>query len=133
MKIPRWKASYSVGNDRIDHQHRYFLSLIEHFQNSIEADSSPEFIHNLFEEVTLYAKFHFCSEENMMRIHKFPDLEYHKELHNQLIRDLVGKITHIGMKKIGIEEIVLFLTDWFIHHTITEDMLFHDYVKANHP
>lgn len=128
--IPKWDNSFSVGNERIDHQHHYFLNLIEYLNENIDSAASKERIRNYLEEVILYARFHFCSEENMMIQFGYPDYEHHKELHAELFREITDRITHFSINKADISDIVQFLADWFINHTISEDRKFHQSIKS---
>lgn len=125
IEVPHWDESYSVGNDRIDHQHHYFLDLIEYLNENLDTDSSKEYVKSLLDEVILYARFHFCSEENMMKQYNYADFDFHKELHESLLREITSKITHFSMNKANLDDIILFLKDWFLSHTISEDRKFH--------
>lgn len=53
------------------------------------------------------------------------DIDYHKELHEKLIKELSDKITHFSLNKTTPIDIIKFLTDWFIEHTVKEDIKIH--------
>lgn len=126
FQIPKWDKSYSVGNERIDHQHHYFLNLIEYLNNNVDSNSSREYVKSLLDEVLLYARFHFRSEENMMLYYNYADYSGHKDLHEALLWEITNKVTHFCMGKADLNEIIQFLTGWFISHTVNEDRKFHD-------
>jgi hemerythrin len=58
----KWNEEYSIGNDRIDFEHRTFLGLVNEFQLSRQGGASSEKLARMLREIALYAKFHFCSE-----------------------------------------------------------------------
>ncbi|MBB6481502.1 bacteriohemerythrin [Spirochaeta isovalerica] len=127
--IPKWDDSFSVGNDRIDHQHQYFLSLIEYLDESVDSNTSPAFVKHMLDEILLYARFHFCSEENMMEQYEYAGYNRHKKLHEQLLHEVTRKIIHFSMNKAELADIIEFLLSWFLTHTINEDKMFHESLK----
>ncbi|MEY4684620.1 MAG: hypothetical protein RLZ25_1079, partial [Pseudomonadota bacterium] len=61
-----WTDEYKIGNDRIDFEHHIFLNLVIDFQNARVAGAPKEKLERILDEIALYARFHFRSEENMM-------------------------------------------------------------------
>jgi len=119
-----WDHKYDVGIERIDAQHHIFLSLVGEFQIARLADVSPEKLDSILNEIVLYAKYHFYSEVNVMKEHRYPELEAHQILHFSLINDLSNKMTglHLGLSQArDVEE---FLIEWFTGHTTSEDAKF---------
>jgi hemerythrin len=117
-----WSDKFLVGIARIDFEHRIFLDLIADFEKAIHAKSEPQELQNILEEIILYAKFHFRSEENMMAKIGYPDLAEHRDIHYHLIDNLNNKATAIIMGLIKPEDMLAFLIDWFTQHTTLEDI-----------
>lgn len=128
--IPEWKKDYSLGVEEIDHQHEYFLHLIHRFDKRLNQDLDDHLVIRHLDEIMLYTKFHFCSEENLMILHAYPDIEEHKELHIEIIQNLTNNLTLYKSNKIDLESLVSFLVDWFINHTIQEDKKFANFIKT---
>ena len=83
----------------------------------------------LIAELNAYARFHFVSEENMMAKAGYPDLQKHRHHHLDLISQLNSREAMLQLEKSDqrAEDVVDFLVDWFINHTIGEDRLFADF------
>lgn len=45
----------------------------------------------MIDEICMYARYHFLSEENVMRNHGYPDYLLHKKHHIDLIDELNNK------------------------------------------
>ncbi len=125
-----WKSSYNLGIEDIDFQHRCFANLINRLSDELLDTDSPDHMASLIDELNAYAHFHFKSEENMMRQAGYPDVDEHMSLHHELINQLGAKegMLHIEKTRLKSEEIIEFLIDWFLNHTIHEDRLFADYL-----
>jgi hemerythrin len=62
-----WSHDYEIGNPKIDFEHHIFFGLIKEFHNARLNESDRERLGRILEEVALYARFHFRSEENLMK------------------------------------------------------------------
>ena len=56
-----WKNEYSVGVAEIDHQHQFFVDLINRLNEELAEADDQEYKANLLKELVSYAKFHFIS------------------------------------------------------------------------
>ena len=128
-----WKAEYSIGNDRIDFEHRTFLGLVNEFQIARQGGASKEKLARMLREIALYAKFHFCSEENVMADIGYPDLEPHRLQHYNLIEVLSNKMLGLDMDQYQPEEIEQFLVGWFVNHVTHEDSRIGDFILQDSP
>jgi len=65
-----------------------------------------------------------------MLLEGYPEYEYHKNLHLQLIDNLSSRVNMIEIINSEKEftKLIDFLLNWFFHHTANEDKLFADYV-----
>lgn len=121
MKMVQWNDRYLIGVDRIDFEHRIFLDLIVDFEKAILEDLGTDYLEDTLNEIILYAKFHFRSEENMMKRMRFPMLAAHRDIHYHLIDLLNNKMTALSMGTIQPTDVLNFLVDWFVNHTTLED------------
>lgn len=128
-----WKPNYILGIEDVDNQHIFFSRLINRLSNELRDLYSIEHGTSIIDELDAYAKFHFISEENLMRRTGYPRLDEHKALHLNLIDQLGAKsgFLYLEPEKERVEEIISFLIKWFLQHTINEDRLFADYIKKN--
>lgn len=128
-----WDDHYLIGVERIDFEHRIFLDLINNFNESRLKNESLEVLSNILQEVALYAKFHFKSEENMMQKINYPELVEHQNHHRQLIDLFSTKMVGIQTKMFSPEEVENFLVSWFVNHVTHEDIKIGTYIKSRTP
>ena len=125
-----WKSKYEVGIERIDAQHHIFLNVIGEFQEACRQGASVDKLESILHEIALYARYHFYSEENIMRECGFPEINEHKNMHYQLLDDMNGRM--LGMRE-GLStsrEVEEFLVQWFVRHTTQEDIKIGHHVRT---
>jgi hemerythrin len=121
VSVPNWDNKYNTGVDEIDYQHQYFLKLIKRFNVSIEKNIGDYLMKRYLQEIVKYAEFHFFSEENLMMLHDYPDIEIHRELHMKLIDQLTAKVNFFKPERKQLRILEEFLIQWFLDHTVKED------------
>ena len=124
-----WKREYNLGIEDIDFQHHYFLNLINRLSAELTMTTEPSRRAALIAELNAYARFHFVSEENIMAKAGYPQLEEHRQHHRDLIRELNTREAMLKLQETDerAEDVVEFLKQWFIGHTVGEDRLFADF------
>ncbi len=127
---PSWEKKYEIGIEEIDFQHKYFLQLIKRFQEKISQDMPPLVIEPHIKEIIYYMKFHFCSEENLMRLFKYPNLDTHKKKHLEIVNEVNNKTNLFLIGAIKLNEITDMLVKWFQDHTIEEDSEIGEFYKS---
>lgn len=123
-----WDHKYDVGIERIDAQHHIFFNLVGEFQGARLAGASIEKLESILSEIVLYAKYHFYSELNVMKEHRYPGIAEHQALHYELIDDLSNKVTGMHLKLNRTRDVEDFLVEWFSWHTANEDAKFGRFV-----
>ncbi len=91
----------------IEHQHHELVSLLTGLNEAIINRESRKIIYQLMDEVIAYTRLHFSTEEQLMAQSGYPDIEWHKNQHKQLLEDALHfrkKLDYIG------EDI---FTDWY--------------------
>lgn len=124
-----WQQKYLLGIEQIDEQHHYFAGLINRLSDEMSRSDDAQYKLGLYAELAAYAKFHFVSEENLMFKAGYPDLAQHHKHHLQLIDTLSSKLGMVQVDKTQerIDDMLAFLRDWFLTHTVVEDRRFADY------
>jgi len=125
-----WKAEYDTGVQRIDHQHRYFLHLIDWLFHRLLSSDAFHLKSRYLDEVMHYARFHFLSEENYMKDHGYPERSRHERLHAELLKELNYKVSQLEFGDIDSRDFVSFLMGWFMEHTAGEDKKIGKHVEA---
>ena len=124
IKKIQWQTKYKIGIKEVDLQHEYFALLINRLDSEMTLTNSIQYKHRLMEELSLYASFHFISEENMMIKANFPDYKGHARLHRKLLSRLNDQINYFRSGKTTKESIINFLVSWFFEHTLEQDKAF---------
>ena len=126
-----WKKDYEIGITEIDNQHKNFLILINNIHAFAEGKYKFLDLKRLVEELTLYAQYHFFSEENHMLEIGYPLYNEHVRLHEELLSSFSEMIFDTDCTNTDVHKLHTFLRDWFVIHTITEDKKISEYEKAN--
>ncbi|EGV31147.1 hemerythrin-like metal-binding protein [Thiorhodococcus drewsii AZ1] len=116
-----WDNKFSVGHERIDHEHQVFLDLIKNVSLCDDEHMPRERVFRLLTEIGKYADFHFYSEENIMLDTGYPDYEAHKREHSMLLCKLYDYIHRYRVEDIDLDSMVEFLFEWFALHTTGSD------------
>jgi hemerythrin len=118
-----WNDAYLVGVEEIDAHHRDFVRLVVRLQILDEKKGSRNMISRLLLEMNKHLEYHFVSEENLMFLAKFRELEGHKREHERILTTLQEKCKAYEAREISISPIIDILSDWFCRHTQTADRL----------
>lgn len=121
-----WQEEYETGIDEIDFQHQYFLKLIRRIKRLLQDTHDLKCQTALIAELNAYARFHFISEENLMTLYGYPDIDSHKNHHYNIIQELSIKQANLDVfqTQMDIEKLIQFLVTWFIDHTTGVDKEF---------
>ncbi|MBF0270154.1 MAG: hemerythrin domain-containing protein [Alphaproteobacteria bacterium] len=117
-----WQKWFEVGHEAIDFEHKIFFTLIHKLQCVTAESEDKAERRRVMEEIFKYADFHFTSEENIMQDSEYGNVDAHKTIHRNLLRDLREAIAAYDVHSDNAEEIVTFLFNWLLEHTIYEDL-----------
>ena len=126
-----WHDRLLIGNERIDFEHRIFFHLIRNYAEARLAGEPVERLIRILDEVALYARFHFKSEENLMIDVGYPGLREHKELHLRLIDELSNNLAGLKLGLYPAERVEQFLVDWFVAHIANDDTRLSQYITSS--
>lgn len=130
-----WNPNLSVGNDRIDHDHRHLIDLINQAERALEAKSINQ-LSNRLAELDHYAGIHFKSEERIAKAVQFPHIGRIHETHQQLAQVLLAckhKVDHSAWTAELAHDVHTLLRTWLIDHVIKEDLLMKPYLLKHAP
>lgn len=129
MSIIEWSEDLEVGHTEIDSQHKLFVGIINRIHEKVEAGTEKKMVESLLVELLRYSEFHFCSEENFMLEHKYPDLLEHKREHEKVLATLRNRIFSLKYEYIDFDQLQEFLVEWFSMHTKITDGKFAGYLQ----
>ena len=116
-----WKDEYLTGVEEIDRQHKEFVKLINRLNMIHDLGNNSGYALRLLNEVGKYADYHFTSEENLMVLTKYPQLDTQEKAHKDLLIRYRQLMDSYKSQNADIEDIIKFLEAWFAGHTISVD------------
>ena len=133
-----WQKSMSVGNDAIDHDHRYLISFVNTIELVLQSPEDKKSLIDSLDQLYEYGEEHFQREEAIQRKIKYPQSLAHKHSHSKLLDQL--KVVQEKVKAFETtEELAEYSTDltaylrtWLVNHVFNEDMLLKPYL-LKHP
>ncbi|MBI3131689.1 MAG: hemerythrin family protein [Acidobacteria bacterium] len=132
--MPRieWSPSWSVGDDRLDHEHQSLVALINRLvEPEIRESNDPQVRRACVAEVILYAENHFRYEEDRMEQVKYPNLEGHRAGHMRFRRQ-ISQLTLGAFEETPglLSDLHTFLIAWLKNHILDEDQRYAAYLVA---
>lgn len=121
---------HSLGIPEIDAQHQQLFYITNKLFEEGEKDPVERRLTPLFKQLYAYSRFHFSSEEGMMKKAGFPNYSEHKEIHGKFIFKIKEYLENYRrFPKQNIAEPTEFLVNWIITHTAGDDKLYQQYFK----
>lgn len=133
MALCQWSESMSVGESRLDADHKALIRLINRLHDSLEAGVESAALGEVFGRLISYTRFHFIREEKVMQACGYPQAEAHEEEHASFtrhimeVRDRYARDADPAL----IRELLDYLKDWLSHHILIQDMAYKPYVEHN--
>ena len=131
-----WKDEYSVGVEKIDHQHRHLFEIINKLiEQRSAASPDSKLVSETLTEMLNYAKEHFATEEELMQEYGYPEIEQHKEQHIYFFKTTAElSINALNNQSMVYSEIIEFLKLWLTLHIPKVDMRYKEFFKTKiHP
>jgi hemerythrin len=124
-----WRNQMSVGNDRIDQDHRYLLCLINTIDFTLGTGEHQDILVTALDQLDYYTKDHFVREEKLMLkigYSRYPDQKTAHELLISQLEEIREKILRVQddpeMLDI-IPDLTELLRNWLLDHVLKDDML----------
>jgi hemerythrin len=88
-----WSEDYRLGLESIDEQHQHLFEIVGRIAALDSATSSKEDLKQILGDLSSYMHQHFNDEEAYMKRIRFPEFEYHRKLHAEIIEFVNTSIT----------------------------------------
>ncbi|WP_158219951.1 bacteriohemerythrin [Ideonella sp. A 288] len=126
-----FEPSHEVGVPEVDQQHRQLVLLVEGLNRAVKDGDGAEAIRTRFDELVLYTRFHFATEERLMGAAHYPALARHTQAHAQLLADVVRHRQRLNQ---GGELVALqTIKDWLMDHIVGEDQAMGAFLRPADP
>ncbi len=129
-----WEDSWSVGIEDIDDDHKKLVLLIQKLFGALISAQGAEYVKTVFFELIDYTRYHFEREEEIYEKYNYHELEHHKQLHQDLIQqvlDISKDIISGGQTEQISDEFYEFLKRWLVDHILEEDLKFKTFLEQN--
>ena len=130
--IVEWDRSYSVGSDMLDRQHQKLLELCNELARHTQGEqavSGPRF-HEILNEMTLYAREHFRTEENLLTRLGYPEVAAQEAEHLAYEGKVADWSFDAIMGELNLEQAQSFLAHWWKNHILVSDMQYRPLMEA---
>ncbi|UCF09038.1 MAG: hemerythrin family protein [Thermoplasmata archaeon] len=133
MPIFEWDDSLSIGNEKIDSQHRELIAKIDLLAEAILRREGRNKIGRVLSFMREYGELHFASEEELMDRYGYPGTEEHKRQHarfHETTKRLTGQLESDAEMDFLASTVERFLIDWLILHIKTADRELGEFLKG---
>ncbi len=126
----KWNESLLTHVPEIDQQHRQLVTLVNDLHHALREGRTQEAMKEILDELVNYTRTHFSFEEQMMARCRYPELEAHRRLHQDLVNQVMNvyRSFESGKSCIGIETFN-FVKDWLTNHIQKVDKRYSPYMK----
>ncbi len=123
-------GKFLTGVNEMDKEHQQLVNLINRMYSIFQNQGDSGEILHVLDDLLEYGAHHFADEEAFMEREGVPDLEEHKQIHKNLIRQAIEIRDKLksGQTGVGIETFK-FLQNWLMGHIAGVDVK--KYGKAN--
>jgi hemerythrin len=129
-----WSDALSVGVKEIDDQHKGLINMLNELNKAIQGGWGKEARKEVIDKLIEYTRVHFTTEESVMRISGYPDVEAHKKQHETLIvmvSDYVKKYEQDP--NASSYDLLFFLKRWLTEHIVKTDKTLGEYLVKTGP
>ena len=123
MEFLTWDEKWSVGISDIDAQHRRLFELF-HSLCSLLDEGRIGALGAVLDELEQYARTHFAAEEELMRAHRYPGLDLHRQAHREFNNHVLAFKRDLSSDRSIPITTGTFLREWLIEHVIRDDQHF---------
>lgn len=127
MATMEWKDNYSVGNMKMDGQHKGLIALINQLCGEDEID-----VREVLEKLQEYVDIHFRDEEALLAKIGYPDLDKQKaehEIFSKWFDEQLETYRNGGGSDTIRERVQNYLRTWWIKHILFSDKAYASYLK----
>lgn len=123
MDIINWNKSFETGHPIVDGQHKKLFAMVNQLHTAIEEKHTKLVLSDTIENLSDYVATHFKTEEELMLLHKFPNYDQHKKLHEDLKEQAFKLIKLFSLGKVDLSATISkFLSDWLQNHILENDI-----------
>lgn len=124
-----WLDTYSVGVHDLDEAHKNLIRIINSFVTASMESKPLDQLTDLLFDLIRYTRYHFRDEEELMKETGYELFENHRDLHDDLVDQLLNFTKEFFHGNIGQSKITEFLMDWLLTHILEEDKKYTEHFR----
>jgi len=131
-----WRESLAIGVEAIDDQHKELLLRFDRLLNACQAGQGAEELKKLQTFLREYVHTHFRDEEELQRLHGYPDYEAHHAQHRYFIEQIDKLEAETRLDGISTHHVVEtnnMLLKWLLNHISKVDKELGAFIKSGTP
>jgi len=128
-----WRDSLAIGVEAIDNQHKELLLRFGRLLTACQAGQGVEELKKLQTFLGEYVHTHFSDEEELQRLHRYPDYESHHAQHVYFIEQinkLEAETKQEGVSTHHVVETNNMLLKWLLNHISKVDKELGVFIKS---
>ena len=131
-----WQDEMSVGNAKIDNDHKYLISIINTVEAALEIEAPARDLSDYVSQLIHFSHQHFEREEAYQVEINYPDRASHKKKHKDLMKQIQYIHSNLfsqadsGAYQFTTPCLVDTLQDWMMNHFKYDDMKMKEYFEA---
>lgn len=127
MPLIKWAEAYSIGNKKLDDQHKKWIEIYNKAHDRMIDPNEKDFHStgiDALREMKSYGKYHFSCEEDYMESMGFAKLDRHRKLHQAFMEEIEGMIDDLEKGNYILNsEVIKRIENWLLHHILNEDQV----------
>lgn len=130
-ELEGWNDRWSVGIDGIDEEHRYFIHLLDQFNDDGSGGLSGQRLRDMAAELLTYTEEHFTNEEKVMEAAGYPLYDDHRYQHD-LAEDEIRHTMNTPMPEAEFRAFLgRFMLNWLVLHIQSSDQKLSAWLREN--
>lgn len=132
MAFFKWEDKYLVGFETIDNQHKHLVDILNELYDGLVNGTTNDIIETTLDSLVDYTIYHFNGEEALFKKNNYPDYLAHKKMHDDLTGQVLEIQKNVKSKSATLTyEMMDFLRDWLMQHTLSSDQDYAKYFRNN--
>jgi hemerythrin-like metal-binding protein len=132
MRPRAWDEGISTGVGSMDTEHRLQVSLVNALEEVLRQDQDRPLADRTLAQLVDFTSVHFHSEELMMRLYAYPELDLHVAAHGKLLEQVRAIEAKTSQQQTAEAlELIGELRGWLVNHIKSMDQGFALWLAKN--